>query len=166
MAGPATKALVQSHPRRRRPLAEAIEVYKPENGKVEVEQNDVQLAAARLYGLGYKRSQITRILLDHLAPKERPNGQRDRTKEEQEVRARNKLRTWERSDKFRDLLYKHAVVALDLETPEILQSVARQAKRGKIDAAKFALEVTGRHNPRGDQAPPEITVNIANIPRP
>lgn len=142
------------------PLAEGPQ---PQTAAIEIDE--VQLAAARLYGSGYDRRAIMRILLDHLAPKVR-EGKRDRTREEQESLARNKLRRWERSPRFRDLLYEHAVVELDLQTPDILKGVAKKARQGRVDAARFALEVTGRHNPRGDQSPPEITVNIANIPRP
>lgn len=123
------------------------------------------MAAARLYGRGYKRPQIQTILLDHLAPAKRP-GRRDRTREEQQSLARSKLRRWEVSQKFRDLLYQHAVIELDLEVPDILAGVAQKAKRGRVDAARLALEVTGRHNPRGEDKPTQITVQIANIPRP
>ena len=132
---------------------------------VELPVDEVQLTAARLYGQGYRRSEIKTILLDHLAPAKRP-GKRDRTREEQQMHATQKLRRWERTQKFRDLLYQHAVVQLDLEVPTILQGVAQKAKRGRVDAARLALEVTGRHNPRGEDKPTQITVQIANIPRP
>jgi len=130
-----------------------------------VEFSEVQLAAAQLYGSGYRRRQIMRILFDTIAPAKRP-GRRDRTIEERQSLARNKLRRWERSPKFRDLIYSVAVQELDLETPAILRGVANRAKRGRVDAARLALEVTGRHNPKGQEKPTEIHVQIANIPRP
>jgi len=80
--------------------------------------------------------------------------------------AYGKLRRWERTPKFRDLVYQVAVVELDMSTPQILQGVANKAKRGRVDAARLALEVTGRHNPKGQEKPTEIHVQIANIPRP
>jgi len=104
-------------------------------------------------------------LLDHLAPAERP-GKRDRTQEEREAQARHKLRRWEKTQKFRDLVYEVAVVKLDMDVPQILEGVSNRAKRGRVDAARLALEVTGRHNPKGEQQAPNITVQIANIPRP
>jgi hypothetical protein len=79
--------------------------------------------------------------------------------------ARHKLRRWEKRRDFRDLIYANAVAGLDLELPEILQGVGRSAKKGRVDAARLALEVTGRHT-RDDQPPTQVTVQIANLPRP
>jgi hypothetical protein len=135
------------------------------NQAYDIPFTEIQVAAAQLYGSGYKRPQIMRILFDHLAPAKRP-GRRDRTREERQSLARAKLRRWERSPKFRDLVYANAVAELDLETPAILQGVAQKARRGRVDAARLALEVTGRHNPKGQEKPTEIHVQIANIPRP
>jgi len=103
--------------------------------------------------------------MEHLAPAKRP-GKRDRTAEEQSRHAYQKLRRWERTATFRDLIYRHAVVELDLAIPDILQGVARKGKQGRVDAARLTLEVTGRHNPKGDDKPTEVTLNIAHVPRP
>jgi hypothetical protein len=146
-------------------LPEPLEPTAPPNQDIRVEFSEVQQAAANLYGRGYTRKQITQILFEHLAPAKRP-GRRDRTLEERQSLARNKLRRWERSPKFRDLVYNQAVVELDMNTPQILAGVAQKAKRGRVDAARLALEVTGRHNPKGQEKPTEIYVQIANIPRP
>jgi hypothetical protein len=80
--------------------------------------------------------------------------------------ARTKLRKWERNQDFRDLLYVHATTLLDLETPRILQGVASKAKRGRVDAARLALEITGRHNPKGDVQPAQVALVISGVPRP
>jgi len=69
-------------------------------------------------------------------------------------------------EKFRDLIYHKAVVDIDLATPEILQGVVKKAKKGRVDAARFALEITGRHNPKGDGVPAQVVVAINGIPRP
>lgn len=127
--------------------------------------DEVQETAARLYGLGYSRTQIVRILIDHLAPETIPNGRRPRTPEERTRYARKKLTRWEKQDKFRDRVYEQAVVSMDMKIPGILKGIASKA-RHRVDAARFVLEVTGRHNPRGEAQPPNITVQIANIPRP
>lgn len=131
----------------------------------QVQVDMVKEAAAKLYGHGFTRRQVLLKLLPHLAPKER-EGKRDRTKEEQESLARSKLRRWESQQKFRDLVYQHAVVELDMEIPNVLKGVSKKAKTGRVDAARLVLEVSGRHNPKGDQQAPNITVQIANIPRP
>jgi hypothetical protein len=103
-------------------------------------------------------------MVDLLAPVQR-DGKRDRTREEQETLARSKLRRWERTDSFRDLVYEHAVARADMEIPGILKGMTKRA-RGRVDAARLVLEVTNRHNPKGEQQVPNITVQIANIPRP
>jgi hypothetical protein len=117
--------------------------------------------AAKLYGQGYARSKVARIMVDHLVP----NG-KDRPLEQRLSQARGKLKRWEHMDKFRDLIYHRAVVQIDLETPAILQGVAKKAKRGRVDAARLALEITGRHNPKGEQVPAQVVVAINGIPRP
>lgn len=117
--------------------------------------------AAKLYGQGYARSKVARIMLDHLVP----HG-KDRPEEQRLSQARAKLRRWEHMDRFRDLIYHRAVVELDLDTPAILKGVASKAKRGRVDAARLALELTGRHTPKGEQAPAQVVVAINGIPRP
>lgn len=117
--------------------------------------------AAKLYGQGWSRSKVARIMLNHLVT----NGQ-DRPEEQRLSQARAKLRRWEQDEKFRDMIYRKAVVDLDLATPEILQGVAKKAKRGRVDAARLALELTGRHNPKGDTAATQVVVAINGVPRP
>jgi hypothetical protein len=80
--------------------------------------------------------------------------------------ARTKLRGWENSPDFRDLVWKHGLVKLDLATPQILKGVERKAKQGRVDAARLALEVTGRHNPKGDASPTTVVIAFDGIPRP
>jgi glucose/arabinose dehydrogenase len=64
------------------------------------------------------------------------------------------------------MVYASAVVKLDMSTPAILKGVAAKAKRGRVDAARLALELTGRHNPKGDQQPAQVAVIIGGVPRP
>lgn len=117
--------------------------------------------AAKLYGQGYARSKVARIMVNHLVP----NGM-DRPLEQRLSQARAKLRRWEGKDVFRDLIYSRAVVDLDLDTPAILRGLSKRAKRGRVDAVRLALEVTGRHNPKGDSTPTQVVVAINGIPRP
>lgn len=117
--------------------------------------------AAKLYGQGYRRSRVARIMVNHLVP-----AGKDRPLEQRLSQARAKLRRWEGMDRFRDLIYHKAVVDIDLATPEILQGVAKKAKKGRVDAARLALEITGRHNPKADAAPANVVLQINGIPRP
>lgn len=149
------------------PAHQALEIRVPDslpapNGHQEdaPRHSAVQVAAAQLYGRGFSRRQVLEILLDHLAPdKEMVRRSRERV-------ARSKLRKWEQRQAWRDLIWEQSVVALDLDVPDILRGVANKAKRGRVDAAKLALEVTGRHSSRGEEKPTEIHIQIANIPRP
>lgn len=133
----------------------------PKNKNRTPYQQEVYEHAAKLYGQGFSRSKVARIMIDHLVP----HG-KDRPEEQRLSQARAKLRRWETSQEFRDLIYHRAVVQLDLETPEILQGVAKKAKRGRVDAARLTLELTGRHNPKGEQTPAQVVVAINGIPRP
>jgi hypothetical protein len=132
------------------------------DGNVVLEKDKVQLAAAKLYGEGFPRAQVVRILVDHLVPAT----SRHKPLEQKLSQARHKLRRWEQTEEFRDLIYKHAVVQLDLATPGILKGVASKAKRGRVDAARLVLEITGRHDPKGDQQPTQVAVVFQGVHRP
>jgi hypothetical protein len=81
---------------------------------------------------------------------------------------RKKLRLWEETQWFRDAVYDYTMGISDMEIPRILSGVRRRAKAGRVDAARLVLEVTGRHNPRGQESAPAV-VQISfggTIPRP
>jgi len=118
----------------------------------------LRVLAAKLYGRGLKKNQIARALMDKLSPHPLPNVRYRR--------AYSRISRWELQDTFRDLVYQHAVVKLDLATPGILQGISRKAKTGRVDAARLALELTGRHVPRGDSHPTQIVLQMGNVPRP
>lgn|SRR5215469_1476958 len=147
-----------------RVVPDGVEVSRDPNEpfSVRMDWNDVRETAARLYGRGYKRSQIARALMDQLYP---VNGVA-RTTEQKLSSVSKKLRRWEYSQEFRDLVYKYAVVDLDMSTPAILTGLATRAKRGRVDAARLALELTGRHVKDSSDAPVNVTVNLANVARP
>lgn len=142
----------------------AVPAIPDENTELEGRPTTDQLqeAVAKLYGRGFKRAEIARALLPYLTAGMR----HPRTDEERMQHARAKLRRWEYSQKFRDLVYKYAVVKVDMGTPEILDGVFRKAKRGRVDAAKLLLEITGRHSSKENHAEANVTVQIANVPRP
>lgn len=115
---------------------------------------------AKLYGMGFQTKEIARALVDYLQPNE------DKPMDQRLADARRKLRRWVTQESFRDAVYKSAVVKLDMESPKILAGIAKQAKRGRVDAARLAFEITGRHTAKGDQAPTQVAVIIGNVPRP
>ena len=115
------------------------------------EANSWQEAAAKLYGAGFRRPQVAKAMA-HLFGSERA--------------ARSRLRRLEKKQEFRDQVYSYAVVETDLELPSILKGVTRAARRGRVDAAKLALAVTGRHSDKSDM-PSEVVLRIDNgMPRP
>lgn len=110
-------------------------------------------AAARLYGIGFKRPQVAAAMAHVLT-------------EDGNVKvARRKLARWEQEQGFRDLLWRYAVVKADLATPDVLAGVTRAAKRGRVDAAKLILGVTDRYTDKSDM-PTEVTIRLDPIPRP
>jgi hypothetical protein len=82
--------------------------------------------------------------------------------------ARAKLKRWEKTQWFRDALYDHVVVKTDLSIPQIMEGVVKKAKRGRVDAAKLAMSVAGRHVETMDGAVNvPISINFRGaVPRP
>jgi hypothetical protein len=144
--------------RKEREAAALVPLPDPATAKPEVET--VRERAAILYGQGFKRRQIVNILVEYLC------NDRALTPEIKRKQAFTKLRRWETQQSFRDLIYDRAVVKLDMQIPGILDGVAKKARRGRVDAARLVLEVTNRHNPKGETGPVNVTVQIANVPRP
>ena len=81
-------------------------------------------------------------------------------------RANRKLKAWERNQKFRDFVYREAITTVDMQVPLVLEGVVQRAIRGRVDAARLVLEITGRHNPKGEQSAPTVVVAIDGISRP
>lgn len=56
---------------------------------------------------------------------------------------------------------------LAMQLPQMGEALARRARRGRVDAIKLALEVTGVHNPRvKHEHSGDITISMNSIPRP
>ena len=120
----------------------------------------VQSLAAQLMGKGYTVPQVAERLVDYII-------RNSRAKKAVRLKmARNRIRAWARTQHFRDAMYDAAIIALDLDSPLILQGVGRKAKAGRVDAAKLALEVTGRHTPKGEPQPTQVEVQFFGVPRP
>jgi|SRR5215472_10457949 len=146
------------------PFAKWRKPKRPAQTLVPLKQNEVKLHAARLFGRGMDIHQVARIMVDYLVTEE----MRSRPMDQKLPRARAKLRRWllSRDSTFRDAVYEQAVVELDLSTPGILVGISRRAKRGNIQAARLALELTGRHNPKGEVQPTTVNISFGSVPRP
>jgi hypothetical protein len=129
---------------------------------VAIQRGQVQAVAARLYGQGYSRKQIAVILLPHLIT----DTLKARPKEQQLASARTRLRRWEQTQKFRDLVYEQALIELDLKSGVAMKGLAKKAAKGRVDAVRLMFELTGRHNPKGDAPPAQIILAIDGVPRP
>jgi hypothetical protein len=124
-------------------------------------EKEVRILAARALAQGFSAPQVAKALGKRLVPESRIKdvGERERY-------AAKKLRAWLRTDqKFRDLVWHEAVVTLDLKAPLILDGVAKAARRGRVDAARFAFEITGRHSSH-EATITNVQVVLQNIPRP
>ena len=121
----------------------------------------LQLQVATAYGHGMSRREIAKAYLEHLVP--HTVGQ---PMEYRLTRARSTLRRWERKQNFRDKVYSSAITNVDMAMPAVLNGVVQRAVRGRVDAARLALEITGRHNPKGETNAPVVVVAIDGINRP
>jgi hypothetical protein len=126
----------------------------------EAKLTPIQVMAAQLLGRGYSRAQVAERLVDYIITKSR----RDRSTRLR--MCRNRIRKWEKTQDFRDALWDTAVIQLDLDSPAILAGISRKARAGRVDAAKLAFEVTGRHDPKGDHGLTHVEVSFNGIPRP
>lgn len=164
MAGRARSRSTQEEIRRTTEFSNATDLTIVPGADIDegARKQAVKETAAKLYGQGFSRPKIARILRKHLITEL----MRTRPMEQQLTAARARLKAWEKQDDFRDLVYNLAIVKLDLATPQIIAGVTKQAKRGRVDAARLALELTGRHNPKGDDKPTQVMVQINGVPRP
>lgn len=134
--------------------------------KAEIEDLDewdpVQLTAARLFAQGKSRHHVARALRPHLLTKY------ELTKPvvRHHARAMRKLRRWQQSKAFRDLVWQFTLDRLDSRTPEIVDGVTDRAANGRVDAAKLALELSGRYSPKGHDQPTAVQIVVNGVPRP
>jgi hypothetical protein len=129
---------------------------------LELELDRVQLAAAELFGRGWSRASVARKLEWYiLRPAERKERQVKRRS-----RAMRRLRQWERRNHFRDACWQYSLQHTDMKSGAILHGVARRAMAGRVDAAKFALELTGRYTPKGMDQPTAVQIVVNSVPRP
>jgi hypothetical protein len=119
----------------------------------------LQLLVAQWYARGWRSARIARKLQHHLVLHEPDDELRLK-------KARQRIRAWLSTAKMRDAVYAEAQILLDLESPAIMRGVARKAKAGRVDAARLAFELNGRHSPHTDVQPAAINIVFAGVPRP
>jgi hypothetical protein len=133
-----------------------LEVFGDESGEIQtkIPRAEVRLHAAKLLAAGFAPKRVAEAMASYLSPTANPRS------------AYHKLQRWRYRDKeFRDLIYEQAVLRLDLNSSDILGGISRSARRGRVDAARFALELTGRHVKEETQVT-QVNVVLNNIPRP
>src|SRR5215471_16005533 len=123
----------------------------------------IQLKVAELLGRNVSRVAIAgRLESEILSAFQRTNHSPRRRR----VAAMRRIRHWQKQKMFRDLVHQFAIERLDTRTPAILEGVADRAENGRVDAAKFAMEVAGRYTPKGHDTPTAVTIAINGVPRP
>lgn len=138
------------------------ETNKREQGidQLDPEVKAICLRVVRLFGIGYSRAEIAKAVADELY------GHKEWMRSDKVQAARGRIRAWEQKQWFRDLVWDSAVVELDMSSGAILRGIKNKAKRGRVDAAKLALAITGRHNEKEQAVPAAVTINLVGVPRP
>ena len=131
-------------------------VFADENGVLatEIPLEEIRLQAAKLLAAGFHPKAVAQAMKDYLSP----TGN--------ELSAYHKLNRWRYKDKaFRDMIFEQSILKLDLNSPDMIDGLFRSARRGRVDAARFALELTGRHVKEESQVT-QVNVVLNNIARP
>jgi hypothetical protein len=132
-------------------------VDHPSNSPVEF--TPIQWIVVQGWARGATLASLARKLENHICPHESdPYKRRKKT--------RKRIRDWLGTAKFRDAIWNEAQMLLDLESPAIMRGVARKAKAGRVDAARLAFELNGRHSPHTEIQPAQITIAFGKVPRP
>lgn len=144
----------------------AVPATKPENPVPEGRDlgfSAIQLKVAELLGRNVSRHDIVDRYQEQILSQFQ---KRNYSKKRQRLAALRRVRTWQKSKAFRDLVYAHAIDQLDSRSPEILNGIADRASLGRVDAAKLGLELSGRYTPRGTEVPTAVSIVVNGVPRP
>lgn len=121
----------------------------------------IETAVVSLYARGMSRKQVASALVDRLGGRSTSYTRVDRVRI-----AIRKLKRLEKQQWFRDKLWEMAMIETDLGMVEVMKGITHEAKRGRVEAAKLVLDVTGRHTQSGDRAPANIQIHFNQLPRP
>lgn len=133
-----------------------------QNGGDKRQLSRVEAVVVQLYGQGVERRAVAKLMLKFLVP---PDG--NATVKERLSLAVKRLKQMEERKWFRDALWDRALIQADLETPQIVAGLTRKARRGRVDAAKMVLGLTGRYDEHGDIQATQINISFGGeVPRP
>jgi len=138
------------------PKRQIVVVETPRGPK---EVSPLQYLVVQHLARGWLIPEVARKFVDHLAPHE---ANRDKKLK----KARTRIRHWMASQKMRDLMWEETMVGLDMDSPQIVRGISRKARAGRVDAARLALELNGRHAPQTEVTPAQINIQFGDIPRP
>ena len=138
------------------PKREIVVVETPRGPK---EVSPLQYLVVQHLARGWLIPEIARKFAAQLAPHEANRDKRLK-------KARTRIRHWMASQKMRDLMWEETMVGLDMDSPRIVRGVSRKAQAGRVDAARLALELNGRHAPQMEVTPAQINIQFGDIPRP
>lgn len=163
------RALVRKH----RDEHAAAAVVEKLNGPVQAgtaEENIQKTAMWRLqqkgielFARGHARREICCVLAQYIKPL-RPEYRK--TDEVHIKRVIKIFKEWEEDPAWRDRLWAEVQKNLDLQSAGMVDGVVKAAKRGRVDAAKFGLELAGRYVPKGDDKPAVVNIQFGGMPRP
>ena len=140
------------------PVSRQIEVVNgPSSSRHKVSVRQVQVI--QLLAHGYTIPEVARKMDHILVPHEL-------NREKRLKKARQRIRIWMATQKMRDLLWEETMIGLDLDSPKIVRGISRKAQAGRVDAARLALEMNGRHAPQAEVQPAQINIAFGDIPRP
>jgi hypothetical protein len=123
------------------------------------ELTTIQVTVGQLFARGVPVGQIARIIHQQLIPHEPDENKRLK-------KTRSRIRKWLGTTKMRDFIWAEAQILIDLESPAIMRGIAKKAKAGRIDAARLAFELNGRHSPHTEVQPAAINIIFGGVPRP
>jgi len=146
-------------------ISMAVTVPIGQNGSLEAFEPEfdlVQATAAQLFGQGLSRHIVARRMEKHLLTER----QKTFKPTKRRMLAMRKLRQWQKRKDFRDLVWQCTQAELDSKAPAMAHGVARRAIAGRVDAAKFGLELAGRYTPKGHDQPTAVQIVVSGVPRP
>lgn len=153
----ATKGRKKSKPTSVEVERRQIVVSETPRGRNEV--SPLQYLVVQHLARGWLLPEVARKFAAQLAPHEANRDKRLK-------KARTRIRHWMASQKMRDLMWEETMVGLDMDSPLIVRGISRKAKAGRVDAARLALELNGRHAPQTEVTPASINIQFGDIPRP
>lgn len=123
------------------------------------ELTTMQIRVASYMAKGFSVSQAAKKFAKGICPHER-------NPKVQIRKARTRINRWGQTQAFRDAIWEYTLIGADLSSPAAVRGIARKAAAGRVDAARFLMELNGRHSPYAETTPAAINIIFNGIPRP